>query len=70
MPDRMDTCSACRFFNLGAGLHECRRRAPIHADRSYQNPDVPTQRIPEYWSEWPIVAPTDWCGEFEARRGS
>lgn len=68
MADRMDTCASCRFHN--APTKECRRRAPVHADRSYVNQNQPEAgRIAEYLSEWPTVGPDDWCGEFQARRG-
>lgn len=67
MTDRMDTCASCRFFK--AGPNECRRRAPIHADRSYVNQNNPEGgRIPEYVAEWPAVYSSDWCGDYEMKR--
>lgn len=66
MADRMDTCGTCRFWNGPAG--ECRRHAPVHADRSYINPNWPERgRVAEYLTEWPQALGSDWCGDYENR---
>lgn len=71
MPDRMDTCASCRFYNAYPDMVEpngqCRRRAPAVIDASWDSPAHGRQI--ETRAEFPQVMGKDWCGEYEARRG-
>lgn len=66
----MDTCASCRFFSRHDETQgACRRRSPVVI--SVSDPD-PLARSPAPMvslSVWPMIGETDWCGEFEARRG-
>lgn len=64
-PPGLGTCAQCRFYalteyadsrdpNLLHRFTGCRRRAPLSTTVSS-------------FPSWPQVAPTDWCGEWEAR---
>jgi len=46
------TCANCRFYDA----RKCRRYAP-RPHRKGEGLEAPTV--------WPIVAPDDWCGEWE-----
>ncbi len=65
MTDRMDTCASCRFYHTTNG--ECRRRAAVVMDRSYTH--LHHGLVTMTKAEWPQVLPTDWCGEYEVKRG-
>jgi hypothetical protein len=52
------TCKTCAYFSLPGDNHEtgwCMRYPP----RLVVQPDVP-DRLSEVW---PVVEPTNWCGE-------
>lgn len=63
MTDRMDTCSTCRFYQafpdmVGQGEGQCRKGAPYAVIIEKQARTM-----------WPAVLVSDWCGEYQPRRG-
>lgn len=56
----MDNCNNCRFAVNDGGL-TCRRRAP----KPYH---YPMDKFVSKGANWPIVSPSDWCGEHELIR--
>jgi hypothetical protein len=66
MADRMDTCASCRFWRrfpdmVGGGEGECRRRAPVALDEN--------RAVGHTAPAWPHTDSSDWCGDYEPRRG-
>lgn len=72
MSYRVDTCSACKFWDCNAyergrhgasSLHElqedCRRHAPI---------DMSQEELTKGLRLWPQTRGDDWCGDFELSR--
>lgn len=53
------SCSNCWNYKDG----ECHRHAPIAIDASWNHPDG--SRIFETKTVWPVVQPTDVCGDWE-----
>lgn len=49
-------CETCRWFENFGGQGRCRRYAPLRS-----RPDHPERGI------WPLVMPTDWCGEYQEK---
>lgn len=47
-----ESCATCRFFD---GVTLCRRSPPVLV------PGINGGHS----SEWPLVTPIDWCGEFQ-----
>ena len=50
-------CETCAFYH--AEKTQCRRNAP-----------VPLTAVNAATAQWPTVAATDWCGEYQAKDGS
>ncbi len=59
MAERLDTCTYCRFFKAfpPSKWGECRRHSPERADKG------------NGVRRWPELECTEWCGDFEAKRG-
>lgn len=59
MKPRTPRCLSCRFSQDApgnTGTIECRRHAP-----------QPAHFSPDQQPTWPVVQPTDWCGEFHVK---
>ena len=71
MTERMDTCASCRFYNAFPDMvtpnGQCRHKSPAIFDKSWDSPVH--GHVVETATEWPLVMGTDWCGEYEPRRG-
>lgn len=65
------TCATCRFHSKeghysAQTVGECRRHAPILADRSWVNPNCPELgRNAEFVAEFPVTPDTGWCGDWQ-----
>jgi len=67
----MDLCSGCRFWlnwdSEGSGLGECHRFPPRMATACKSNvEDESATTVRPEGGGWPLTAPDDWCGEFQA----
>ena len=62
MTNRKERCETCRWLysdNDGSGLDYCQRNAPpAYVEFDYDEPDRSAR--------WPVVALTDFCGEWKA----
>lgn len=58
-------CETCQFFVSG----NCRRHAPVVFDRSWDQADSygGKNRIVESHTEWPVVSPSEFCGDWKPR---
>ena len=56
MTNPPDTCATCKFCRLSSKPARCQRRPPVVIQ-------VQTYLL----SQWPVVEPTDWCGDWEAK---
>ena len=55
------TCKDCRF-------HQPDTKTPVDLGECHRHAPVLTGTSEHARTAWPIVAETDWCGEFEAKR--
>lgn len=49
-----ETCGNCRFCNINATPHRCRRKPPV----------VLQGQLGVLY-QWPVVLSTDWCGDWD-----
>lgn len=64
------SCETCRYSEL-AVLEEAPKGGPGPALLCRRNPPTPAALPSDetgFWSEWPVVEPSDWCGEWKEAR--
>lgn len=67
----INTCSKCRFAELGTGAHKdvkyvCHRYPPRLASFLAATNEATGQPIYLHHMGYPVVVPHDWCGEYQA----